>query len=74
MKVVIQTHKLNKMTVKEAILQSLTDIDGLTNYQEVCQHIINKGYYDLRKQKHLLQPFLPCWEILCVMEIHVLKG
>lgn len=30
------------MTVKEAILQSLTDIKGVTNYQEVCQHIINK--------------------------------
>ena len=39
------------MTVKEAILQSLTDIDGLTNYQEVCQHIINKGYYDFKEAK-----------------------
>lgn len=39
------------MTVKEAILQSLTDIDGLTNYQEVCQHIIDKGYYNFKEAK-----------------------
>ena len=39
------------MTVKEAILQSLTDIKGLTNYQEVCQHIINKRYYDFKEAK-----------------------
>lgn len=39
------------MTVKEAILQSLTDLKGLTNYQEVCQHIINKRYYDFKEAK-----------------------
>lgn len=32
------------MTVKEAILQSLEDMKGITNYKEVCNHIITKGY------------------------------
>jgi len=39
------------MTIKEAILKSLDDINGLTNYMEVHDHIIKKGYYDFGKAK-----------------------
>ena len=39
------------MTIKEAILKSLDDINGLTNYMEVHDHIIAKGYYDFGKAK-----------------------
>jgi len=39
------------MTIKEAILQSLEDINGLTNYSDVCNHIIVKGYYDFGPAK-----------------------
>jgi uncharacterized protein len=34
------------MTLKEAVLKSLEEINGLTNYLEVCNHIIDKKYYD----------------------------
>jgi len=34
------------MTLKEAVLKSLEEINGLTNYSEVCNHIIDKKYYD----------------------------
>ncbi len=39
------------MTIKEAILKSLEEIGGLTNYTEVCSHIISKGYYDFKDAK-----------------------
>ncbi|PPK95712.1 hypothetical protein LY01_01305 [Nonlabens xylanidelens] len=39
------------MTVKEAILKSLEDINGLTNYMEIHDHIINKNYYDFGSAK-----------------------
>ena len=32
------------MTIKEAILKSLDDINGLTNYLEVFNHIVAKNY------------------------------
>lgn len=34
------------MTIKEAILKSLEDINGLTNYMEVYDNIIKNKYYD----------------------------
>jgi len=34
------------MTIKEAILRSLEDIKGLTNYIKICEHIIKNKYYD----------------------------
>lgn len=34
------------MTIKEAILKSLDEINGLANYMEVHDHIIKMGYYD----------------------------
>ena len=34
------------MTLKEAVLKSLEDINALANYSEVCNHIIEKKYYD----------------------------
>ena len=37
------------MTIKEAILKSLDDVNGLTNYMEVHDHIIKNGYYDFGK-------------------------
>ena len=39
------------MTIKEAILKSLDDINGLTNYLEVHDHIVSKGYYDFGTAK-----------------------
>ncbi len=39
------------MTVKEAILKSLEDINGLTNYLDVYNHIIAKKYYDFGQAK-----------------------
>lgn len=34
------------MTIKEAVLKSLEDIAGPTNYLEVCNNIISKRYFD----------------------------
>lgn len=34
------------MTLKEAVLKSLEEINELTNYLEVYNHIIEKNYYD----------------------------
>ncbi|MDE5419146.1 hypothetical protein L3049_14190 [Labilibaculum sp. DW002] len=39
------------MTIKEAILNSLEDIAGLTNYMEIYKHIVAKKYYDFKKGK-----------------------
>lgn len=34
------------MTIKESILKSLEDINGLANASEIYKHIVNKGYYE----------------------------
>lgn len=39
------------MTIKEAILKSLEDINILTNYSDVTTHIINNKYYDFKDAK-----------------------
>lgn len=39
------------MTVKEAVLKSLEEINGLTNYWEVYNHIVEKNYYDFGTAK-----------------------
>ncbi|EPR69015.1 hypothetical protein [Cyclobacterium qasimii] len=39
------------MTIKEAILKSLDDINELTNYMEVHDHILKNGYYDFGPAK-----------------------
>lgn len=39
------------MTIKEAILQSLSDIKELTNSNKVCKHIIENNYYDFGDAK-----------------------
>jgi hypothetical protein len=39
------------MTIKEAILKSLEDINSLTNYYDVYEHIILKKYYDFKDAK-----------------------
>lgn len=39
------------MTLKEAILKSLEDINDITNYLTVCNHIIEKNYYDFGPAK-----------------------
>lgn len=41
----------SKMTVKEAVLKSLEDINNITNYLEVCNHIIKKNYYNFGEAK-----------------------
>ena len=39
------------MTVKEAILKSLEEIGGLTNYSDVTAHIIANNFYDFKETK-----------------------
>jgi len=39
------------MTIKEAILKSLDDINALTNSMDVCNHIIKNNYYDFKDAK-----------------------
>ena len=39
------------MTIKEAILKSLEDIGGLTNYSDVTNHIISNKYIDFKDAK-----------------------
>jgi uncharacterized protein len=39
------------MTIKESILKSLDDINDLTNYLEVYNHIVTKKYYDFGTAK-----------------------
>ena len=39
------------MTIKEAILKSLDDINALTNYMEVYNNIVDKKYYDFGSAK-----------------------
>ncbi len=39
------------MTIKEAILQSLSDLKNISNYMEVCKHIIKNRYYDFKDAK-----------------------
>ncbi len=39
------------MTLKEAVLKSLEDINDITNYLTVCNHIVDKNYYDFGSSK-----------------------
>ena len=39
------------MTLKEAVLKSLEDIAGITNYLEVYNHIAENKYYDFGHAK-----------------------
>lgn len=39
------------MTIKEAILKSLEDINTVTNYMEIYKHIVEKNYYDFKDAK-----------------------
>ena len=39
------------MTLKEAVIKSLEDIGGLTNYSEVLNHIVMNKYFDFGKGK-----------------------
>jgi len=44
-------YKIEEMTIKEAILKSLDDINALTNYMEIFNHIVEKKYYDFGPAK-----------------------
>lgn len=39
------------MTIKEAIIQSLSDLKKIANYSEVYEHMVTKGYYDFKTAK-----------------------
>lgn len=39
------------MTIKEAILQSLDEINSLTNYMEIYNHIVKNNYYEFATAK-----------------------
>jgi hypothetical protein len=41
-----RNRKKQKMTLKEAVLKSLEDINDITNYLAVLNHINEKNYYD----------------------------
>jgi len=43
--------KQTVMTLKDAVLKSLEDIGGLTNYSEVLKHILDKAYFDFGASK-----------------------
>ncbi|MGN6420149.1 MAG: hypothetical protein ACTHMC_21760 [Pseudobacter sp.] len=40
------------MTIKEAILKSLEDLEKISTYNEVFNHIVSKGYYDFSGFKY----------------------
>ncbi len=39
------------MTLREAVLKSLEDINDITNYLTVCNHIVDKNYYEFGNAK-----------------------
>ncbi len=39
------------MTIKEAVLKSLEEINGLTNYNEIYAYIVKNNFYDFGKSK-----------------------
>jgi len=39
------------MTLKEAVIKSLEDVGGLTNYSEVLNHIVAQKYFDFGAAK-----------------------
>ena len=39
------------MTIKEAILKSLDEINSLTNYMDVYNHIVKRNYYEFGSGK-----------------------
>ena len=43
--------KIRKMTLKESVLKSLEDINEITNYMTICNHIIEHKYYDFGEAK-----------------------
>ena len=48
------------MTMKEAVIKSLNDINGLTNYKEVFDHIVTKDYYDFGAAKTPTRSIAAC--------------
>jgi hypothetical protein len=54
------------MTLKEAILKSLEDINDITNYLSVYNYIAEKTTLTLVNQKHLVLQFQLLWVILSV--------
>jgi hypothetical protein len=42
---------MQRMTMKEAVLQSLNDLGKITNHQEVYEHILQNNYYDFGESK-----------------------
>jgi hypothetical protein len=55
------------MTLKEAVLKSLEDINDITNYLAVLNHINEKNYYDFGSAKHLARQFQQFLATLFVM-------
>jgi hypothetical protein len=49
--VVRQAKKREIMTIKEAILKSLEELNRLTNYNEIYEYIVKNNYYDFGKSK-----------------------
>ena len=39
------------MTIKEAILLSLEELNSVTNYLDICNHIINNKYFDFKSER-----------------------
>lgn len=47
----IMNYRMQNMTIKEAVLKSLEEINGLTNYNEIYDHIVKNNFYDFGKSK-----------------------
>ena len=56
------------MTIKEAILQSLSDIKSLTISNQVCKHLIKNNYYDFGDAKLHQLKFQP----IKILNIHLI--
>ena len=39
------------MTIKEAILQSLSDMKKIANYMDVYTHMVKNNYYEFKEAK-----------------------
>jgi hypothetical protein len=43
--------KKNEMTIKEACLQSLSDLKRVAHSKEIYQHMVSRGYYDFKNAR-----------------------
>jgi hypothetical protein len=59
------------MTIKEAILKSLEEINALTNYMEIYNHIVKNNYYGCSGKNSSINSFCFTWRLHAIMETRV---